>query len=442
MLALLLPAVVAVGAAGSAAATTEQQQQLRQHRNNPQGLRGEKDAPVRLIRVFALVGQSNMVGHGWISGVDDSTGEQRNATLEWLVDNVPDQFGMLRQGGGEGDDPFEGDGGGSALARALAGKSGKSGREKDGKKSKTSKKKKKKKKHHHHRSKWAVRSDVLIACNHRQFDDPTPGITSHGRLTAGLCAGDPGQEGEQVGPELGFGWAVGDAFHGGARVGDGEAGRDDYQGDRVLLVKVAWGGKSLAVDFRPPSSGGTVGPYYKSAISTIKAVLADVPSFTTEVSTDNNTRVELSGWAWHQGWNDGCNVTMAEEYEHNLANLIRDVRRDLSVPDLPFAIAGTGMDGYKRGRLDPDGSGGVVDRREAVLDAELRVAGYPEFRGTVSSVDTRPYARGPAPASPTDFDYHWMCNAESYWLVGQSLGRAMADLVKRRERRRQVVAFS
>ncbi len=35
--------------------------------------------------------------------------------------------------------------------------------------------------------------------------------------------------------------------------------RNEHQ---ILLVKAAWGGKSLAVDFRPPSTGGTTGFYY------------------------------------------------------------------------------------------------------------------------------------------------------------------------------------
>ena len=34
----------------------------------------------------------------------------------------------------------------------------------------------------------------------------------------------------------------------------------------VLLLKTAWGGKSLDVDFRPPSSGGTVGETHGSMI--------------------------------------------------------------------------------------------------------------------------------------------------------------------------------
>ena len=46
-----------------------------------------------------------------------------------------------------------------------------------------------------------------------------------------------------IGPELGFGHVVGNAFD-----------------EPVLLLKLAWGGKSLAKEVRPPSSGGEVGP--------------------------------------------------------------------------------------------------------------------------------------------------------------------------------------
>ena len=120
---------------------------------------------------------------------------------------------------------------------------------------------------------------------------------------------------------------------------------------------------------------------------------------------------------------------MASEYETNLANFIRDVRVDLNIPDLPFAIASSGMVGYDKTQ---------PYRREDVINAEMKVATYPEFKGSVASVDTRPFARPPAPSSPSDQIYHWYWNSESYWLIGQSLGNAMIDLVKRREERQVV----
>jgi len=67
---------------------------------------------------------------------------------------------------------------------------------------------------------WVVRDDVWI-----KDQDPT-----WGGLTAGY-----GSNTGTVGPELGFGHFVGDLYE-----------------KQVLIVKAAWGGKSLAVDFRPP----------------------------------------------------------------------------------------------------------------------------------------------------------------------------------------------
>ena len=45
---------------------------------------------------------------------------------------------------------------------------------------------------------------------------------------------------------------------------------------QVLLIKTAWGGKSLYKDFRPPSSGGEVGPYYTKMIAEVREALANL----------------------------------------------------------------------------------------------------------------------------------------------------------------------
>ena len=69
---------------------------------------------------------------------------------------------------------------------------------------------------------WRTRDDVWIS----YFDRKGPLAVGYGARK------------ETIGPELGFGWVVGDALD-----------------EPVLLIKCAWGGKSLAVDFRPPSAG-------------------------------------------------------------------------------------------------------------------------------------------------------------------------------------------
>lgn len=105
----------------------------------------------------------------------------------------------------------------------------------------------------------------------------------------------------------------------------------------MVLLKTAWGGKSLYRDFRPPSSGGTVGSYYTRMLAEIRAGLT---AAATEFP-NHAGRVELAGFVWYQGWNDGCEpATAVPEYETNLVNLIRDVRRELGVAGLPVVIGG------------------------------------------------------------------------------------------------------
>ncbi len=55
----------------------------------------------------------------------------------------------------------------------------------------------------------------------------------HGKVKVGY-----GFDGERIGPEYGFGIYI-----------------DKALDEPVLIIKTAWGGKSLAVDFRPPSAG-------------------------------------------------------------------------------------------------------------------------------------------------------------------------------------------
>lgn len=247
---------------------------------------------------------------------------------------------------------------------------------------------------------WRTRDDVRI-----WYGDRT------GALTVGY-----GADRDRIGPELGLGWVMGDALDA-----------------PVLLIKCAWGGKSLAVDFRPPSAGRPayslgakedaevardptiVGRYYREIVSQTKAALADIK---TLVPGSDGTYV-LSGFGWHQGWNDRINDRFNAEYESNLTHFIRDVRRDLGAPGLPFVIAETGM----------NGPGETHPRALSLMKAQAAVAGREEFRGSVAFVGTRSFWR-PKEESPTGQGYHWNTNAETYYLIGEAMGEAMKRLVR------------
>jgi alpha-galactosidase len=146
----------------------------------------------------------------------------------------------------------------------------------------------------------------------------------------------------------------------------------------------------------------------------VRAVLAELDTQFPELA---GHRPELAGFAWHQGWNDGCGMPATLEYEKNLANLIRDVRKDLGVKDLPFVIADSGFGGVNQ----------KVDRRLMIRAAQAAPADYEEFKGNVACVKTESFFRT-AEESPSGQGYHWNGNAETYYLIGTSMGESMKKL--------------
>lgn len=215
-------------------------------------------------------------------------------------------------------------------------------------------------------------------------------------LTVGYGANE-----DRIGPKLGFGTVIGDAYE-----------------EPVLLVKLAWGGKSLAKDFRPPSAGGEVGPFYREIVDRTQTVLNDLKK---EFPEFGDRGYELAGIGWHQGWNDRINQAFNDEYEKNLAHFIRDIRKEFGVKDLPFVVAETGM----------SGAGENHPRALSLMKAQAAVAEYPEFQGTVAFVGTKAFWRDKE-VSPTGQAYHWNTNAETYYLIGEAMGQAMKKLCEKK----------
>lgn len=224
-----------------------------------------------------------------------------------------------------------------------------------------------------------------------------------GKLTAGYGSrSDPAQDGGKIGPEFTFGLTMETALDG-----------------PVLIIKTAWGGKSLHTDFRPPGAGPyhlndyqkqlyygppghgvpkdmdqwladkqrETGHYYRLMLEHVKQVLADprrvVPGY------DAATGYEIAGFVWLQGWNDMVDghtypahgkAGRFDRYSEWLAHFIRDVRRDLNAPKLPFVIGVMGVGGAN---ADQD----TVEFRKAMAAP----AALPEFKGNVIAVETAPF---------------------------------------------------
>jgi len=235
--------------------------------------------------------------------------------------------------------------------------------------------------------KWVVRDDVFVRFKTRDE-------TKKGGLSIGF-AGYAGSH--HIGPEFQFGHVVGDAFT-----------------EPVLLIKTAWGGKSLFKDFRPPSVGGETGPYFKQMIAEVREALDRVD---TDFPSLAGRKLKISGFVWMQGWNDMFDEKARIEYEQNLVHLIHDVRAEFNQPQLPVVIGELGNGG-------PQAS----DAMRAIRNAQRAAASRDEFKGTVAFAATADFAR-PAEQSPNvGHGHHWFGNAESYFLIGDALGREMLRL--------------
>lgn len=235
------------------------------------------------------------------------------------------------------------------------------------------------------RDRWTTRDDVHV------WYQPEEGALKSGPLDFGFTRYDGRHH---FGPELGIGHVLGDAYD-----------------EPVLLIKAAWGGKSLFVDFRPPSAGGSTGSYYTRMCAHVREVLAN---------EDNGRELELAGLVWFHGWNDMCDPSAIPEYEANLAHLIRDLRREWSSPELPVVIGELG-----------NGGAGASPEMASIRKAQAAVAERAEFRGNVRFVSTHAFQR-PADESPCPGHlHHEFANAETYWLTGRALGEGLLALLKK-----------
>ena len=296
-------------------------------------------------------------------------------------------------------------------------------------------------------------------------------LDRHGELTVGY--GSPGC----IGLELQFGHIIG-----------------DYYDEQVLLIKTAWGGKSIGRDFRPPSSRApsnkvldqlvvkmierdynniirkewnklkkhnpkitrkeveaessalfdeigkvkkeeyhkqvvnSFGHFYRLMMNEIKTTLSELK---TRFPKYDGQGYEIAGFIWFQGWNDMYG-DFPNEYAYNLENFIRDVRKELEVPNLPVAIGVMGQNGFKPAK----GNMAIVKK------AQFSMNDIADFRGNVKAIPTDIYWDKRADeAFPTwrnnleewvkigsDFPYHYLGSTITFTRIGQSLAKTILEL--------------
>jgi len=223
-----------------------------------------------------------------------------------------------------------------------------------------------------------------------------------GKLTAGFGSRrNPKEDGGKIGPEFTFGLRM-----------------DSVYKEPILIIKTAWGGKSLHTDFRSPSAGPyefngkqlaqfakqgkdvaqikadkkkATGHYYRLMVEHVKHVLGDIKRVYPKYNKARG--YELAGFVWFQGWNDmvdrGTYPTRDKpggytQYTECMSHFIRDVRKDLAAPQLPFVIGVMGV------------GGPIKDAKKRAVHVNFRAAmaapaKTEEFFGNVMAVPTAPY---------------------------------------------------
>lgn len=240
-----------------------------------------------------------------------------------------------------------------------------------------------------------------VGCLGNAYDDLRE---QTGKLTAGFGAGGK----DNIGPEFMFGLTL-----------------QKHLTEPVLIIKTSWGGRSLHTDFRPPSAGPYVlaketqelwdkhpkgahgipkledrpkfyadkaaatGVYYREMIAHVQKVLKDIKRVVPDY--DETQGYELAGFVWFQGFNDYVDGGVYpnqgkaggyDMYADMLGHFIRDVRKDLSAPKLPFVIGVMGIDGLKGDKKAPMMHFRKAQRKPSTLD---------EFKGNVVAVETAPF---------------------------------------------------
>ena len=248
-------------------------------------------------------------------------------------------------------------------------------------------------------------------------------VTATGSRWLGVADG-------RIGPELGFGHAVGNGIE-----------------EPVLILKTSQGNRSLGWDFLPPGSesyefegkvyagykqspeswekgtepepvGWYAGKQYDDCFTAAHEVL---DNFDEEFPHWKGRGYEIVGFAWWQGDKDRYNAAHAGRYEQNLVHLIKTLRSEFKAPKAKFVVATLGQ----TSKDGPVENGAENDK--LVFDAQMAVDGatgkYPEFKGNVATVYTHPLSQGGSSNS------HYDGNAQTYMDVGLGIGEAMLKLL-------------
>jgi hypothetical protein len=134
----------------------------------------------------------------------------------------------------------------------------------------------------------------------------------------------------------------------------------------------------------PKPIGWKAGVQYDGDVARAKEVLSNLDKY-----YPGATEYEIAGFFYWQGDKDRYNPGHSQKYEQNLVNLIKQLRKEFNAPNAKFVCA-------TLGQTDKDNAMGtekdILEAQLAVSDPKK----YPDFKGNVATVYTHPLSKGGA----------------------------------------------
>lgn len=191
------------------------------------------------------------------------------------------------------------------------------------------------------------------------------------------------------GPEIGFGHVMGHVLDEPVLVLKACIGNRSLGWDLLppgserweLEGKVYAGYKDVAPSWEkgvePKAVPWYAGRQYDADTAHARAVLKNLKKYYPDYKDQG---YEVAGFVWWQGHKDTGSAAHASKYEENLVRLIKSLRKDFDVPNAKFVLA-TGC-----GNPGTDGLGKKVAEAQLAVGDEKK---HPEFKGNVKAIDTR-----------------------------------------------------
>lgn len=248
-------------------------------------------------------------------------------------------------------------------------------------------------------------------------------------ITSGNKIGDVRQnnwltvEKKKIGPEIGIGHYLG-----------------EYTDAPVMILKSCNGNRSLGWDLLPPgikayeydgkvypgyrglpddptgdtggdmSRGWYAGCQYDGDVASAKHILKNLDTYYPGAKS-----FEFKGIFWWQGCKEKNNAAHCARYGIHLAQLVRALREEFKAPDAMLVAASIGE--TKMGAGGNEGK--MMDAMIALSKTDDE-----EFKDKVGFVYSNPLVTGGSCG-------HYNNNVESYMNVGEAMGKAMVELLKK-----------